>query len=322
MIDALQISVPQTVNRRPGQWQLFKRRPAPRKSAYDTIIDCRPWLDVIIMHGHRRPTPAIRRHFNLEFKETRHLTAADILSWVRRLFELTESQAKDLRVGRIDFAADIAGVSVDWFRTNCRVRNKQTSKEYLVSEASRLGASTLMFGVRDDLIRIYNKVREMKDTGKDVLYLGKGLGRPEPIITRVERQCRGSKIPGQLRTLRGLFSNAPGYNPFADLDLAVAADVPDTDTWTDQRWLMSLGLQTAVERFGEKTVRGRLNRNGNANRYFSKYSDLLRAEAVGGITSEQLRRAYQLSTIRQLNQPEVDGDGQDRYPKGGLLMSL
>jgi len=238
------------------------------------------------------------------------------------LFLLTESQAADLRVRRVDFAADIAGVSVEWFRMNCRVRNKQTSMEYLASEATRRGATTLMFGVRDDLIRIYNKVREMKDGGKDVLYHGMFLGRPEPITTRVERQCRGSKVPAQFQTIGDLFRNADTFDPFSEMELAVAEDIPDTDSWTDQKWLMNLGLQCAVKRLGEKAVRGRLNRSGNAHRYFSKYSELLRAAAVGGIGSEPLRNVYQLSTRRQLNLPWADENGEIRYPKDGLLMSL
>jgi hypothetical protein len=85
---------------------------------------------------------------------------------------------------------------------------------------------------------------------------------------------------------------------------------------------MNIGLATAVQQFGEATVRVRLNRTGgNARRIFEKYSELLRSDSPG-VTEEQLREVYRKGTIRHLNLPVQGRDGEIIYPQGGMTFLL
>jgi hypothetical protein len=123
-------------------------------------------------------------------------------------------------------------------------------------------------------------------------------------------------VPTAVNTLGKLLLAAEDFDPFQYLVLTGAKGMPDTTAWNDQKWLMSLGLRHAVDLYGLSVVKSRLNRSGNASRFFRSYAELLDADARG-ITGEQLRVLYRQSTVKQLNQPK-----NGVYPKGGMLHSL
>ena len=315
MIDALELSVPGDFRFRRDQLGLKGIRIAGKRSPYWNQADCRPTLSVVIQYGHKFPVTRSQRGYQLQFKGARHLTSADLIRQVEGAFEISESDVLQLPVTRIDFAADVFDVPVQWFREHCRVRFKRSSAQW--RETTTMGVTGIVIGRRPDYYRIYDKVRELRSRKQEVLYTGKWNGLPEPILTRVERQCSGRAVPKNMSRLGGLLSHAEGADPFCSLTLSPGAGVQDEGGWGAQKWLMNLGLQAAVQQYGEIEVRSRLNRmSRNANRVFAKYSDLLRA-APAGITNDQLRRLYAISTSRQLNRPR---EGQ--YPMGGFQCLL
>jgi len=146
--------------------------------------------------------------------------------------------------------------------------------------------------------------------------MGLVTGKPEPTVTRVERQCSGISIPSGLRTLGDIVANAAEFDPFKAMIFEDAKVQTDTQNWKAQKWLMSLGLKTAVEEYGLTIVRARLNRQANAAKFFAKYSELL-SSSVEGVNNDSLFRAYQRSTVFQLNLP-CDG----RRPQGRIAIDI
>ena len=98
------------------------------------------------------------------------------------------------------------------------------------------------------LYRIYNRVAEKRARGADVLYDGVLSGAPAPTLTRVERQCSGRAIPREVETLGALFEHGADMSPFPNL-ICRKTDVKyfSAEDWKPQKWLMSLGLASAVQ---------------------------------------------------------------------------
>jgi hypothetical protein len=268
------------------------------------------------------PTPSSRRHYKLDFTDTHLLSAHDIVWKICSVFQISPEQTLTLKVARIDFTADTSGTPVQWFKEHCRVLKKRGSEDYeSVKTATNRGITTITFGKSPDLYRIYNRIAEKRERKEEVLYPGMHTGAPVPVITRIERECRGRKIPAEVHTLSRLFDNAEDFDPFQNLVLTPGGRSSATDDWDPKRWLMNLGLAYAVQQLGEAAVRSRLNRDRNAHRFFPKYTELLQA-GLPGPTREHLRNSYRNSTVLQLNQPRPGPDGELVYPAGGPVWTL
>jgi hypothetical protein len=82
--------------------------------------------------------------------------------------QLFEVDPCDLRLMRVDLAADVEGVPVPWFREHALINRKQFSSRFEKSIDSEVEfvamgtarAQTLYAGKRPNLIRIYNKLAE------------------------------------------------------------------------------------------------------------------------------------------------------------------
>jgi hypothetical protein len=323
MIDKLELRVPESVPRRTANWREYPVRRAKRGSPYAQTLDA-DRLALRIHYDFGVPVAKEKRHWKLDFTPTRLFTAEDLLSRLTWLFKMTREQALSVQIARIDFAADVNGVTVEWFRRHSRVKRKRKSQSYEVckAESSKGSVTSVVFGKRTDLYRIYDRVAEKQARGADVLYAGMLSGDPVPTITRVERQCSGRSIPKDLLTLGGLFEHAAETDPFPNLVCRKTdAEYVSTEEWRPQQWLMSVGLATVVKQLGEATVRARLNRKGNAKRVFSKYSGLLR-DGSPGVTKDRLREIYRITTIKQLNLPTTGPDGEISYPAGGVVYLL
>lgn len=322
MIDRLEVLVPEEVPKREENWRGSQIRPAKGGTVYAYTLNEDFQLALRVHFNFR--VPIAKRHLKVDFTDTRLMTADDLLWRLTWMFRIGEEQARAFRVQRIDFAADVFGVPVEWFKRHCQVKRKRKTQSYEVcrSETSKGAVTSVVFGKRPDLYRIYDRVAEKLARGAELLYPGVELGAPAPIITRVERQCSGRSIPKAVGSLGALFENAAEIEPFPGLVCrkAEGARISHED-WAPQMWLMSLGLATAVRELGEAIVRARLNRRGNAARIFDRYSGLLRADSPG-VTAQQLREVYRRSTVRQLNLPIVGEDGTIRYPAKGRLLTL
>lgn len=325
MIDKLELLVPEDVPRRTANWREYPVRPAKRGSPYAHTLDADRQLALRIHHNFRDPVAKEKRHWKLDFTDTRLHTAADLLSRLTWLFKMTGQQAPSVRIARIDFTADVFGVPVEWFKQHSRVKRKRSQESYEVckTESSKGFVTSVVFGKRSDLYRIYDRVDEKQARGAEVLYNGILSSDPVPTITRVERQRSGKAIPKDLSTLRGLFEHAAETDPFPNLICRETDDgYVSSEEWRPQQWLMSVGLATVVNQLGEAIVRARLNRaGGNAERIFEKYSGLLRSDS-SGVTVARLREIYRNGTIKQLNLPTTGPAGEIRYPAGGPMHLL
>ena len=324
MIDKLELLVPGGVPKRHNEWQKYPVKPAKIGLPYLFTLDA----DHIKVHyGHRLPIPKEKRHFRVEFVHTRVLCAEDLLWGLKSLFQIDQEEAMSLPVARIDFAVDVFDVPVEWFNRNCRVKGKKKVRSYegQKKEASTGALRSLQFGSNhSDLYRIYDRISEGLGRRVEELLEWKRSAYPLPIITRVERQCCGSGVPDNLKTLGGVFKQASEADPFPKLECTQTGSDPiAVESWTPQQWLMNVGLAAVVKELGLATVRARLNRTGggNAKRIFDKYSDLLRSDSPG-VSADFLRERYRKRTIRQLNLPIRGPDGKIRYPMGGRTLTL
>jgi hypothetical protein len=324
MIDRLELRIPLDVPKREKNWAKYPRHPAKLNSPYATTVDADTALALRVHFNHRVPIAKDKMHLKVDFTDTRLLSAEDLVWRLMSLFRIQRDEALSFRIARIDFAADIYGVPVEWFKRNCRVKCKRSPRSYedCKTDSGKGSVTSVEFGKRPELYRIYNKVAERRAHGVEVLYDGMFSGAPAPTVTRVERQCSGSAIPREVGTLGALFEHGADVSPFPKLVCRrTGAEFVSTEDWKPQKWLMSLGLESAVQDLGEAVVRARLNRTGNANRMFEKYSDLLRFKSPG-VTEERLRDIYRRSTIKQLNIPRTGSDGKIHYPAGGVVLTL
>jgi hypothetical protein len=325
MIDRLEVLVPEDVPKRTEEWRKHRVRPANRSSVYAHTLDADFQLALRVHYDFRVPKARASRHFKIDFTDTRLLSAEDFLWRLAQLFQIRREDALLFRIARIDFAADVQDVPVEWFRKHSRVKRKRKPQSYEVckTESSKGSVTSVVFGKRPDLYRIYDRVAEKQERRVEILYSGMYSGAPVPTVTRVERQCSGRAIPKDLSTLGGLFEHAAAADPFPGLVCTETKDAHvSTEDWNPQKWLMSVGLATAVKQFGEATVRARLNRaGGNANRLFSQYSELLRADRAG-VTADRLREIYRNGTLKQLNLAVLGPDGKVSQPWGGGLLTL
>jgi hypothetical protein len=310
MIDALEISVPDSIMARPGVWDQFKQI-KQKTGPYVWMVDCRPRTGLFVFHGHRYHIDEEHRHYKLTYEAVRQLTVDDLTRRIQFLFPLDEGQIRELKVMRIDFAVNVSP-SVEWFRRHFYVKGKQESTEYAFIQKTTMEVTTLIFGKRPDRYSIYDKVKEVIDSGRELLQTGVRPGdKPRP-VTRVERQCTGVAVPMPMRTLGGLFENAAKFNPFENVVLLEGKDLPDTTEWTAQRWLMNLGVKAAVRQYGWDGARKQANRRSTRNNIIDGYLDLTRPSGPA-LTQARLSEIYQRTTLLQLNQP-VNGI----YPMGGL----
>lgn len=312
MIDSLELSIPDTTAKQLGTWADVPVKNAGEEQPYikraSFLYDKKhprkgPFPQALVFYGHKRPINREHRHHKVQFVRTSTLTEWDIFNYLGHLFVISSSEMCHLKVMRVDFAADVRSVPVQWFRENCYIPRKQSYQELRWVESLVRTNTTIMIGKRPDLYRIYDKVEDIKHRQKVFHHLGQITDKPEPTITRVERQCSGAAVPAQFRTLSGLLDGAADFDPFALLQFQPAPVMPDTQKWNPQKWLMCMGLKAAVEDVGQTLVRKRLNSKGarKGSRNFKKYSDLLQPSGKP-LTNEMLKELYRRSTIRQLNQ--------------------
>lgn len=308
MIDALEISVPEVVPLRPESWKKIRFKEVRRKNGpYEFWIDARNDFGLHLLYGQRHAARADRRRRRVVLDAARQLTRDDVYYTLGRLFQLSEASIARLHISRVDFAVDVP-IPVEWFKRNFRIRNKQELRTYYSIATN--STETLVFGKRPDRYTIYNKVRERISTGREVLQL------KECPATRVERQCSGTAVPSDVRTLHKLFENAPSFDPFKNVRIKDARLFPMSQDWTAQKWLMCLGVRAAIEEYGWEGARKEADRRSKRNNILDRYLDLSIPKEAR-LTREWLTERYRLSTKYQMNVP-IDG----LYPQGGLSMAL
>ncbi len=241
-------------------------------------------------------------------------------AWVAQLDAITDVPLDDQRIMRVDFCADIEGVPVSWFHPRTRILYKQLSHKIgsLKSEIiSKAGIETISAGRRPNVFRIYDKVAESKvqfrrmvkrcSNDADPLDFEKEFGfSPESILTRVERQYGGGRIPEEISTFGKLCCAAPQFNPFDVLEITgnTGANLPEPEECDSvTEYMAGKEFNRMVSEVGLQTTRRWLNKHtrGNGARTLKRFHRFLPGSNADSMTVKRIFDTYRTSVTRQLS---------------------
>jgi hypothetical protein len=189
------------------------------------------------------------------------MTLAGMRNNIQRVFEV---DPETLSVMRLDLAVDVEGIGVPWFAEHTRVRYKRWLAELGVIDAVEMGnrrVQTLYYGKRPNVIRIYDKVEEYRVQYQRILRnVPPDIEPPtfedcfrlpeQRIVTRLERQMGGGRIPSELATVRDLRYCAD-FNPFDCLEfLSGGRPLPDPEDYSFMEYSTGMHLRHLAETQG------------------------------------------------------------------------
>jgi hypothetical protein len=235
----------------------------------------------------------------------------DILAIGHALFE---PDARDLKIQRLDIAADVPGYPVPWCRDHAFVSRKRARGEIgkLCGNGLKRKVETLYFGARPNLIRIYDKKAELRARIRRLQKQGKPAAaariaqdpafQTDLCITRIERQFTAPKIPEQLTTLGSVWDHGRDFYPFGGLEfMSLPATNPIPKHIGASTYLKLNGFRDLINRLGYKGAVDALNQRtgGKAQRLIRRLS-----QKVGGfeqVVPPDLFALYREAFDRQLN---------------------
>ncbi len=328
MIDKLEVRVPQSVPYTPKFAQLYCElaREDARRSLeglptrlrpsryYASVVDLREFGYDVILHNSARL--AKEGNYKVELVETGRMGFSRMVREVEEIFDV---DPESLAVMRVDLAADVFDIPVPWFVEHCRVQYKRwvagighivDGLEY--SEMGMKRLETFYLGKRPNVVRIYDKVAEHKhqykkllrgvNPGEEVPEFKEIFGiTPDTILTRVERQLGGGRIPSQLDTVRKLRA-ASTFNPFDRLKIINGSEPgPQRSNYRSDVYERGVSVRRLIEEQGLQRTRFALNEQsqGNADRILKRLSAFIPSNGFR-LTEEELFDRYRTSTMRQL----------------------
>jgi hypothetical protein len=192
------------------------------------------------------------------FVNASRLRASQMTSILRELFE---DDASNFPITRIDFAVDLIGIPISWFRERLIASRKRFSSEYGRSTSGEfIQFQTLYLGKRPNCIRIYDKIAQTQGSANSAAGL--------ECVTRVERQCGNSGVPRSLTTF-GKLKNATDFNPFAPLRTLSLLGRSGPETCGNITTMLArIGFETLSSRLGAQATTQFMNAHsaGNAAR--------------------------------------------------------
>lgn len=323
MIDKLDLRLPRVTEFRqePREFILESRhfesstRTMP-SGRYAWVTDFRPiGFDAILHFGLKREEddPHEGEH-KLSLLDTGMKSYSDLASLVEGI---VEGPIDDLDLMRIDLCADMHGIPIDWFLGRLRVKYKRIAHEHGQLKYQRVGKAgiqTLAAGKRPNIVRVYDKVAEYENqlrklnrnrsSDADELTLEGEFGVMKgAVITRVERQFGGGRIPLQIDSF-GRLPSLPYFNPFTNIEIisGSGATMPTISQCGLDTWLTGTRLRDCQNEMGEQQFRRWLNKNssGNAARYRKKYAEFLEPDGDNLVTAQTVFETYRESVIQQL----------------------
>jgi hypothetical protein len=182
--------------------------------------------------------------------------------------------------------------------------NELGEMEY--SEMGRRKIETLYFGKRPNCIRIYDKIAEWRHQYDQILrkssdaeelptFEEKYRYPSDFVLTRVERQIAGGRVPRQIDRL-GKLRRIEEFNPFEQFELSGgSAPEPDIGDYDFIEYCAGIGLRSMANDMGMHRLRSFVNlrSRGNASRIWQRYGAFLPSE--GGIDSTQLLHRFRQS---------------------------
>jgi hypothetical protein len=166
MVDKLDLAIPAAAGFRPAFGKMIeelrntKNSPIRTSSQhYSWTADLRPYGHDAILHMGNKHAKA--GDHKLELIDTAEKSAGQLNHHAHEIFELSKEHA-DLRIMRIDLAADIPSVPVTWFKERVKVefkrRHREEGKEeFQYVEDGKKRVQTLYYGQKPNQIRIYDK---------------------------------------------------------------------------------------------------------------------------------------------------------------------
>ena len=222
----------------------------------------------------------------------------------------------NLRVARLDPAADISGVSLSWVWSHVRVIHKRSVDAcgLPVEQGPERRGGTIYFGRGEDRFRIYDKLAErmaayslMKRrwgaTSSPTFEEFSGIPADKLQLIRFERQFRIGRIPTQVATLGDLLQNAANFNPFSVVHVQPGGKLePKTEDYPMHTYFQGRGFgQSVVDlSFARTWIVMNRRTGGNANRMMRKLSDFFPPDPPE-FRPPDLFSAYQKSLSHQLN---------------------
>jgi hypothetical protein len=277
---------------------------------YKIVGDLRPYAYDAILHYCCRHG---ERNHKLELVDAGLMTLADMKGTIEQVFQVDAAQ---LSIMRLDLAVDVEGIGVPWFAEHTRVRHKRWLARLGVIDTSEMGnreIQTFYFGKRPNVFRIYNKLEEYRAQYRRIVRLmspeltappfEECFGVPEfgHILTRVERQMGGGRIPGELATV-GDLRNCAAFNPFDSLEfIARGSPEPSSDNYSFMEYSTGMHLRRIVETQGMQAAISYITRLSKRNKKWAlkKFSDFLPAPSEGDLTGERLFELFQRSIAAQ-----------------------
>jgi len=255
-----------------------------------------------------------QKNSKLEVLDVGKKTYSEIVSIIHRVAEVSLDK---LGIMRIDLTADMPGVTVPWLKPRVRFKFKRSQREYGQLKYGLVGdgeVETITAGSRPNVFRIYNKTKEClhqfrglqrnANPDADPLEFEKEFGLKETdILTRIESQIGGSRIPREVATFPCL-KNLPDFNPFTSLEIISSGKsaIPSPQECEGLEYYTGLGLHAEALRMGMQSFRKQLNKQtkGNAARTLERYSRFFSNGPDCSISTQQIVEAYKQSTIEQL----------------------
>jgi hypothetical protein len=254
----------------------------------------------------------------LELLDTGRMGYAMMCHEIERVFDL---DARRLDLMRLDLAADVRGVRVAWFVRHMRAQYKRfacdigqvDAETLLYARMGQQEVQTLYFGKRPNCFRVYDKIAEYRhqyarlirgvSDAAELPTFEQVYGHPEGgvILTRVERQMGGGRIPKQVDTFAKLKA-AAFFNPFDKLRfLGAAEQEPQIEACGFKVYAVGMWLRNSIEDIGFHRTRAFVNKHCGRHwdRIAKQYREFL-PSADAGITPEQLFGIYRDSVRRQL----------------------
>jgi hypothetical protein len=308
MIDKLEVRVPASARFTP-EFESLRREwdeEFKRSRHYLAIADLRPFGFSSILHMRSRQS----RDHKLELIDTGVMSYTDMQREIERVFEV---DARTTEVMRLDLAADMQGTPVQAFVGNVRAKFKRSATDLgRYSRTGKVGVETVYLGKRPNVFRIYNKIAEChsqyarlkrRARGKPIASFEKLFGYPAAglVLTRVERQIAGGRVPTEISTF-GKLVILPEFDPFESLEITIgSAAPPNPEDYPWATYLKGRGLRQVVLDHGYQNARRLANKfsPGNANRLFKMLDPFLPASDCG-LTKQQILEVYRKSVSKQL----------------------
>ena len=323
MIDKLELRLPRMTLFRPEVREFMLESRSFEKSTrtmgsgrYEWVTNLGPvGIDALLHFGLKRKEndPHEGEH-KLELMDTGKKGYSGLVAQIE---QTVEGPVDDLDVMRIDLCADMAGMPMEWFLGRVRVKFKRVAHEVGLLKYQRIGKAgiqTISAGKRPNIVRVYDKVAEYKEQLRriqrkrskdaDDLTLESEFGvADDAVITRVERQFGGQRIPYQIDTFGGL-RNLPDFNPFGNVEIIKGTDaaIPTLRQCGLNQWLTGTRLRQCQREMGEQHFRRWLSTKtkGNGSRYLKRYAAFLQPDGDNLVTTETIFETYRDSVIKQL----------------------